>query len=200
MNVDCANCRARYRLDEAMFKGSKGMQVRCRSCGNTIIVLNPAEITTGMSVLNQVAASRDHSDKRSTESAVSLAKKEHAPPPEVGQATPVEEPARILQENRGVDDSWVELDGKVPPVSEGAHAPLVFYPPFPKSPPKIPRRRTFNWSFLIPFVFLILLLFGGSVQKRGYPLPPNPLKNLVGHEGIEPSTSRLRGAPSARET
>src|SRR4030067_841714 len=30
MNVDCNNCRARYRLDEAMFKGSKGIQVRRR--------------------------------------------------------------------------------------------------------------------------------------------------------------------------
>ena len=164
MNVDCNNCRARYRLDEAMFKGSKGMQVRCRSCGNFILILNPAEITSGMSVLNQVSASRDRSDKRSTEPAVSLAKKEHAPPPEAGQSTPVEEPARIVQENRGVDDSWGELDGKVPPVSEGAPAALVFYPPFPKSPAKIRRRRTFQWSFLIPLVCLILLLFGGSVS------------------------------------
>ena len=122
MNVDCNNCRARYRLDEAMFKGSKGMQVRCRSCGNFILILNPAEITSGMSVLNQVSASRDHSDKRSTEPAVSLAKKEHV------------------------------------------HEPLVLYPPFPKSPAKIRRRRMFKWSFLIPFVCLILLLFGGSVS------------------------------------
>src|SRR3989304_125072 len=101
---------------------SNGMQVRCRSCGNSILVLNPAEITSGMSVLNQVAASRDHSDKRSTEPAASLPKKEHV------------------------------------------HAPLVLYPSFPKSPAKIRRRRTFKWSFLIPFVCLILLLFGGSVS------------------------------------
>jgi predicted Zn finger-like uncharacterized protein len=164
MNVDCNNCRARYRLDETMFKGSKGMQVRCRSCGNTILVLNPAEIASGMSVLNQVSASRDHSDKRSTEPAASLAKKEHAPPPEAGQPTPVEEPARIEQENRVVDDSWGELKSNAPPASEGALASLVFYPPFPKSPAKSSRRRTFKWSFLIPIVFLILLLFGGSVS------------------------------------
>src|SRR4030065_1172584 len=81
MNVDCNNCRARYRLHEAMLKGSKGMQVRCRSCGNFILILNPAEITSGMSVLNQVSASRDHSDKRSTEPACSLATKKHAAEP-----------------------------------------------------------------------------------------------------------------------
>jgi hypothetical protein len=28
-----------------------------------------------------------------------------------------------------------------------------------------------------------------QAQKRGYPLPDNPLKRLVGHEGFEPSTS-----------
>ena len=164
MNVDCNNCRARYRLDEAMFKGSKGMQVRCRSCGNAILILNPAELASGMPVLNQVAASRDRSDKRSTEPAVSLAKKEHAPPPEAGQSTPVEEPARIVQENRVVDDSWGELESNYPPVPEDAPAALVFYPPFPKSPAKSYRRRMFKWSFLIPIVILILLLFGGSVS------------------------------------
>ncbi len=26
-------------------------------------------------------------------------------------------------------------------------------------------------------------------EKRGYPLPDNPLKRLVGHAGIEPATS-----------
>ena len=100
MKVDCNNCRARYRLDEAMFKGSKGIQVRCRSCGNSMIVLNPGVIISEMSVLNQVTASRDRSDKRRIDPAVSLARREHSPPPEVGRTTPVEEEARISKENR----------------------------------------------------------------------------------------------------
>src|SRR4030067_2143908 len=91
MNVDCNNCRARYRLDEAMFKGSKGIQVRCRSCGNSMIVLNPGVIITEMYVLNQGTASRDRSDKRRTAPAGHLARRENSPSPEVGQATPVEE-------------------------------------------------------------------------------------------------------------
>src|SRR3989337_4004716 len=103
MNVDCNNCRARYRLDEAMFKGSKGIQVRCRSCGNSMMGVNPGVIISEMYVLNQVAASRDRSDKRSTEPAVSLARGEHSPPPEVGQATPAAEEVRISKENRTLE-------------------------------------------------------------------------------------------------
>src|SRR4030065_339047 len=100
MNVDCNNCRARYPLDEAMVKGSKGIQVRCRSCGNSMIVLNPGVIISEMYVLNQVASSRDRSDKRSTEPAVSLARGGHYPPPAVGKANPAGGEVRISKENR----------------------------------------------------------------------------------------------------
>jgi hypothetical protein len=65
-----------------------------------MIVLNPGVIISEMHVLNQVAASRDRSGKRSTEPSVSLVRGEHAPLTEVAQTAPVEEQARISKENR----------------------------------------------------------------------------------------------------
>ncbi len=43
MIIECPACRARFRLDEAKIKG-KGARVRCRRCGESILVLKPVEI------------------------------------------------------------------------------------------------------------------------------------------------------------
>jgi predicted Zn finger-like uncharacterized protein len=41
MIVECPSCHARFRLDESLFQGSKGIRIRCRKCGEGIAVLNP---------------------------------------------------------------------------------------------------------------------------------------------------------------
>ncbi|HBX43161.1 MAG TPA: hypothetical protein DEH27_04940 [Deltaproteobacteria bacterium] len=51
MIVDCKRCHAEYRLNEALFQGSRGMQIRCRSCGNSILVLNPGGLASELAVL-----------------------------------------------------------------------------------------------------------------------------------------------------
>lgn len=42
MIIECPACRARFRLDEAKIKG-KGARVRCRRCGESILVIKPVE-------------------------------------------------------------------------------------------------------------------------------------------------------------
>jgi predicted Zn finger-like uncharacterized protein len=42
MIIECPACRTRFRLDEAKIKG-KGARVRCRRCGESILVLKPDE-------------------------------------------------------------------------------------------------------------------------------------------------------------
>jgi predicted Zn finger-like uncharacterized protein len=39
--IECESCHSRFRLDKALFKGSKAVRVRCRKCGGPIVVLNP---------------------------------------------------------------------------------------------------------------------------------------------------------------
>lgn len=45
MIIECPMCRARFRLDEAKIKG-RGARVRCRRCGEAIVVLKPEETRT----------------------------------------------------------------------------------------------------------------------------------------------------------
>ena len=55
MIVDCKRCQAEYRLNEALFQGARGMQIRCRSCGNSILVLNPGGLASGLAMLRIAA-------------------------------------------------------------------------------------------------------------------------------------------------
>ena len=41
MTVVCNSCHARFHLDDRLFRGSRGMRVRCRKCGENIVVMNP---------------------------------------------------------------------------------------------------------------------------------------------------------------
>ncbi len=59
MIVDCKHCRTQYRLNEALFQGARGMQVRCRSCGNSILVLNPGGLASKLAVLRVAVPLRD---------------------------------------------------------------------------------------------------------------------------------------------
>lgn len=41
MTIECHSCHARFHLDDSLFGGSKGMRIRCRKCGESIVVMNP---------------------------------------------------------------------------------------------------------------------------------------------------------------
>ena len=163
MIIKCENCRASYRLDLAMFRGSKGMAVRCRRCGKSIHVLKPEGIASDMSVLDGLAPEGDHSGNGSTEPAVSPAKEEYSPPLEVEQVPPVEEQARILRREWEVEEFSVAEAGKSPPGSVQTFGSIIIYPPFPKSPPENDRRHTFIWPSIVASVLLFILLVGGTV-------------------------------------
>lgn len=59
MIVDCRQCGTQYRLNEAMFQGARGMQVRCRNCGNSILVLNPGGLASKLAVLRVAVPLRE---------------------------------------------------------------------------------------------------------------------------------------------
>ncbi|MBE0602404.1 MAG: zinc-ribbon domain-containing protein, partial [Deltaproteobacteria bacterium] len=42
MIIECKTCHARFRLDESKIKG-RGARVKCRKCGEQIVVLKEAE-------------------------------------------------------------------------------------------------------------------------------------------------------------
>lgn len=69
MIIECPACRARFRLDEAKIKG-KGARVRCRRCGESILVLKPVEIPpasvveAGSGMLDLRSAVRESLDER----------------------------------------------------------------------------------------------------------------------------------------
>ncbi len=66
MIVECRSCHARFRLDERLFKGSKGIRVRCRKCGEITAVRNP-----------EVSFSPQHAEMRS----VPTPSRSKGPPP-----------------------------------------------------------------------------------------------------------------------
>ena len=45
--IECESCRSRYRLAKVLFKKSKAINVRCRKCGECILVDNPDYKDTG---------------------------------------------------------------------------------------------------------------------------------------------------------
>ena len=143
------------------------MAVRCRRCGESILVLKPEEIASGMSVLVGVASEGDHSGNRSTKPAVSHAKEEYYPPLEleVEQVPPVEEQARISRRTWEEGEfSVAEGGGKFLPGSVQTYDFTIIYPPLPKSPPENDRRHTFIWPSIVASVLLFVLLVGGTVS------------------------------------
>ena len=138
MSIHCHKCHARYHMDQAMFKGAKGVRVRCRKCGNSLYVSNSGEIASDRNVVNDTSFSWDPSDNSGIE------------------------PACPSQENGEDEDPWEEIWRKPLPVSADAHVPSMFYPPFPNSPAKAHSRPTFRWSSLIVSFILFLLVACGS--------------------------------------
>jgi predicted Zn finger-like uncharacterized protein len=167
MRIECHKCHAQYHMDPSLFKGAKGVRVRCRRCGNTLEILNPGEGAPEMNVGNDtsffrfISASWDPSDVTGIEPAVSLAEKKQSTPPETEWTLPAREPADLSQGNKEEEHPWRSILNEPPRGSANAHAPLMFYPPFPKSPEKARKRQKFRWSFLIVLFFFFLLIVGG---------------------------------------
>lgn len=139
INIDCHKCHARYHMDPALFKGAKGMRVRCRRCGNSLDVLNPGKIASDRNVVQ-----------------------EQLTPPEMGHTLPAGEPVPLSQEDGEKEESLEEFWSKPLLVSANAHAPPMFSPPFPNIPEKAHSRPTFRWSSLIALCLFLLLVAGGS--------------------------------------
>ena len=158
MNFDCPTCHARYYVDPALFKGAKGMRVRCRRCGNSLYVLIP--------------------DNSGIEPAISLAGQEQSTPPEMEWMLPEGEPAPHSQGNAEEEESWEELFRKPLPVSAYPHAPRMFYPPFPKSSGKARSRTKLRWSSLIFLCVFLFFVVGGSAYLIFTPLGKGILADI----------------------
>jgi predicted Zn finger-like uncharacterized protein len=172
MNIDCHICHTRYHMDHALFKGSKGVRVRCRKCGNFLDVFNPVGIASDRIVENDTSFSRDPSDNRGIEPAVSPAGQGQSPAPEMKSTLPVGEPACLSQENGEEEEAWEEIFRKPLPVSADAHAPPMFSLPFLKSPGKA------RWSSLVVLVFFLLLFIGGSAYLFFTPVGKGMLSGI----------------------
>jgi hypothetical protein len=156
MNIDCHICHARYHMDPALFKGAKGIRFRCRRCGNSLDVLNPMGIALDRHGVNGTSFSRDPSDSRGIEPAVSPAGQEQSTSPETGMTPPAGETAGLSREDGEGKESWEEMFRKPPPASMDERAQRMFSLPFLKSPGKARR------SSLIVLVIFLLLFIGGS--------------------------------------
>jgi len=150
MHIDCHVCNARYHMDPSLFKGAKGIRLRCRKCGNSLDVLNPAGIGSDGDVPNDTSFSRDPSGNSGVEPALPLTGQEQPPSPEMDFTLPVEEPACFPREDREGEE-YGEENWRMT-LSELAEG----YVPSPKPPPK-PR-----WSPLIVLFIFLLLFVGGS--------------------------------------
>lgn len=158
MKIDCDKCHARYHMDRTRFQGAKGIRVRCRRCGNSFYVLN----TGGTAQERKAADDAYPSDNRDTEPSVSLAGREQSTSPEMEWTLPSGEPATLSRENGEEEDPWEEIWRKPLPAPANAHAPLMFYPPFPKSPGKDRSRSTFRRSSLVVLCIVLLLVACGT--------------------------------------
>jgi len=162
MNIDCHKCHARYHMDPALFKGAKGIRVRCRRCGNSLYFLSPVRTASDRNVVNDTSFSRDPSDNSGIEPAVFLPGQEQSTPPEMEWTLPVGEPAPLSQENGEEVESWEEIFRKPLPGSAYPHAPLMWSSVVPR-PGAIrlsrnPRKKP-ALIFLCVFLFLVV---GGS--------------------------------------
>ena len=110
IHIDCPICHARFHMDLALFKGAKGIRLRCRKCGNSLDVSNPAGI--------------------GIEPAVSLDGQEQSTSTEMELTLPAGEPACLSREDGEDEESGEENWRKTLLVLAETHAPL------PKSPAK----------------------------------------------------------------
>ena len=151
IHIDCHGCHARYHMDLALFKGAKGIRLRCRKCGNCLDVLNPAGIGSDGNFLNDTSFSRDPSGDRGFEPYVSLDGQEESTSTEMELTLTAGEPASLSREDGEEEEPGDDIWGKILSVLGDAPAPSL------KSPAR-PR-----WSSLFfPFLFLLLCACGSA--------------------------------------
>jgi predicted Zn finger-like uncharacterized protein len=165
MNIKCEICQASYRMDMKMFKGSRGMAIRCRRCGKSILVLKPEEIAPDMPELDGVGSEGDRSGNGRTEPAVSPAKEDYSPPLEAEIVPAVEKQTRISQEDPEEEEFlFTEARKKAQQGSVQPYTITGFYPSFPESPPKNRHLHAFISTPIVGFVLLFVLLVGVPVS------------------------------------
>ena len=157
LRIKCEQCHARYRFDETVLKGAKGALVRCRNCGKSILVLIPGESDSEVSVFHSVTSPQSRSAGDGSEPAVSSMKEDPYPSPDVRQRFFDEDTERAQEKKREGTESWAGITERLPPVSLTDQKPGVFFPPFPKSPPKARYRRLFRWPSIFSAIRSFLL-------------------------------------------
>ena len=139
MKIDCQKCHARYHMDPALFKGAKGMRVRCRRCGNSLDVLNPGVIAPDRNVVQ-----------------------EQSTPPEMGYTLPAGESAPLSQEDGEKEETFEEFWRKPLLVSANTHAPPIWSSVVPRPGAIRLSRNPWKKPALIFLCVFLLLVAGGS--------------------------------------
>src|SRR3990172_8215247 len=152
MIVECPSCHARFRLDESLFQGSKGIRIRCRKCGEGIAVLNP-ESAASLPEVEPIV-----SPPEATTVTDSFPPQVPSPIPPTGKMTDEEEkPQQPLHQffpapSPPQEPSPIPPTGKMTDEEETPQQPLDEFapaPPFHKRPT------------VIAVAFLVLLIAGG---------------------------------------
>jgi predicted Zn finger-like uncharacterized protein len=93
MIIECPSCRTKFRLDEDRIKG-RGARVRCRRCGDAIVVLKPVEAPaaeTGRDTFDLRSAVRETAEGRPEAPKDAAAASPESPGPEAALPEPPSE-------------------------------------------------------------------------------------------------------------
>ncbi len=142
-------------------------------------VVNPVGVASVTDDKKDTSFSRNASDIGDNESAVSLAGQEQSTALEAEPTLPKRVPARLSREDEEDGKSLEEIRRKILPVPADIHAPVIFYPPLPKSPDKIPGWTTFQWFFLISLCAFLFLFIGGYAYLVYNPEGKGMLSDIV---------------------
>ena len=175
IHIDCPVCHSHYHMDLALFKGVKGMRLRCRKCGNSLDVLNPAGIGSDENGVDDTAISRDPSGDRGFEPAVPVDGQEQSPSTEMELAFPGGEPASLSREEGEEEESGDDVWNRIFLVLKDAPAPS----------PNPPARR--RWTSLF-FPFLLLLLFACGSAYLFFTKAGNGMLSGIGRNLVDTVT------------
>ena len=135
IDITCGDCGARFRLDAALMKGSKGGRVRCRKCGGHIVVLCPEE--------PQVLSAADLLPVDAEVPALD--------PREAGAG----------EDRRRVPPPLQKADADLPPAPEASGPSEEIVPPGPERA-VFPGGRSHKLKYFLVAGLAILLLAGGT--------------------------------------
>lgn len=130
MVTECNSCRARYRMKESMMNGFKGVEVRCRKCGGTFVVVTPGTVPgEPESADRRIRTGGPPGSQSPNEMGGPAGRKESSPLGEVGKRLQPMEAATVPRATP------VEETGPAPPLPDNVYSLNRFRGALPKRLP-----------------------------------------------------------------